>query len=118
MFCPNCEGEFREGIEACPDCEVGLVDELIEPFHDNDPLVRVFETGDPAVLPLVRSLLEGSGIPFLIKGEETLGLFPARGMGLAVDPRAHAAQVLVAEDRASEVRGLLENLGVEKFDKA
>ena len=113
MFCPTCEGEFREGIEVCPDCDVALVHELVEPYHDNSPLVRVFETADPAVLPLVKSLLEGSEIPFLIKGEETLGLFPARGVGLAVDPKARAAQVLVAEERADEVRALLQDLGPE-----
>src|SRR6185436_2514815 len=28
MFCPQCEGEYREGIEMCPTCEVALVADL------------------------------------------------------------------------------------------
>jgi len=30
MFCPKCEGEYREGIEMCPTCEVALVEDLSE----------------------------------------------------------------------------------------
>lgn len=31
MYCPECEGEYRKGIEICPTCEVSLVAELPGP---------------------------------------------------------------------------------------
>ena len=110
MYCPECEGEFREGIRTCPDCEVELVEELVEPPHDPRALESVFETPDPALLPVARSLLEGADIRFLVKGEEMLGLFPGAAGGLAVDPEARAAQILVAPDVAEEARALLAEL--------
>jgi hypothetical protein len=30
MFCPQCEGEYREGIEMCPTCEAVLIADLAE----------------------------------------------------------------------------------------
>jgi hypothetical protein len=32
-------------------------------------LVTIFETGDPALVPLVKSLLESANVEFLAKGE-------------------------------------------------
>ena len=110
MICPQCEGEFREGIAVCPDCEVKLVDALIEPEHDLEPFETVYETGETAVLPVVKSLLEGSDIPFLIRNEEALGLFPAEGIGLMIDPRSHAAEVQVPARFAAAARELLAQL--------
>ena len=110
MFCPECEGEFRDEITRCPDCEVELVPRLIEPDHDSRPLVEVFATGDPALLPVARSLLDETDIPYVVKGEETVGLFPAAAGGLAIDPKGRAAQILVAEARAAEAKELLSDL--------
>lgn len=110
MFCPQCEGEFRKGITECPDCEVQLVDELPEEIRDTTPLVAVFATSDPAVLPVVRSLLDETDIPYTIKGEEVFGLFPGTAVGLAIDPKSRAAQVLVPPERAGEARELLSDI--------
>lgn len=110
MWCPECHGEFTEGITRCPDCDVDLV--ASEP-HAGDPnakLVTVFRTGETDILPLVRSLLEESQIPFAIQGEELVGIFPSAGVGLAIDPRAHAAEVQVPESRADEARELLADI--------
>ena len=32
MYCPECEGEYREGIDTCPSCEVALVTALTGPM--------------------------------------------------------------------------------------
>lgn len=113
MFCPECRGEFREGIDRCTECGVKLVEELIEPEHDGRPLVVVYHSDDPAVLPLARSLLDETDIPYTIRGEETFGLFPSHGLGLAVDPGSEAAEVLVPEERSAEARELLSQLSDE-----
>ncbi len=110
MFCPECAGEFKEGITVCPDCGIALVNELPEQLRDSKPLVAVFSTADPAVLPVVTSLLEETDIPYTIKGEETFGLFPGATVGLAIDPRGRAAEVLVPSARADEARQLLSDL--------
>lgn len=116
MFCPECQGEFREEHSTCPDCQVDLVPELSEKDHDLRPLVTVLATGHPAILPVARSILDGSGIPYTVKGEETLGLFPGVSFGLAVDPKAKAAQIQVVADRAEEARQLLEQIGKEELE--
>ena len=110
MICPECEGEFLEGIAVCPDCDVRLVENLPEPEHDLEPFETVYETGDTAVLPVVKSLLEGSDIPFLIRNEEALGLFPAEGIGLLIDPHSHAAEIQVPSRHADAARALLAEL--------
>lgn len=39
MFCPQCEGEYREGITLCPTCEVGLVEDLSQvPLAAPEPM--------------------------------------------------------------------------------
>jgi len=114
MFCPQCRGEFREGIDTCPDCGVPLVAELPPEEHDLETFVTVFETADSAVLPVIESLLEGSGIPFAIRNEEAMGLFPsADGVGLLIDPSSHAAQVQVPARHAAAAKELLVALPTE-----
>jgi hypothetical protein len=108
MWCPECRGEWREGIVRCPDCDVERV--ASEPPARGNPdakLVTVFRTAEADVLPVVRSLLEESGIPFAVKGEELVGMFPSAGLGLVIDPRSRAAEIQVTEDRADEARELL-----------
>jgi hypothetical protein len=108
MWCPECRGEWREGIVRCLDCDVELV--ASEPPARGNPdakLVTVFRTAEADVLPVVRSLLEESGIPFAVKGEELVGMFPSAGLGLVIDPRSRAAEIQVTEDRADEARELL-----------
>jgi len=39
MFCPQCEGEYREGIEMCPTCERALVEDLSgRPLEPPEPM--------------------------------------------------------------------------------
>ena len=110
MFCPECRGEYVEGIRQCDACGVDLVESLTEPAHDNRPLVTVFKTPDPALVPVIHSLLQDAGIPYTIRNEEILGLFPATAVGLAIDPRSKGAEVQVPADRADEAKRLLEDL--------
>jgi len=108
MFCPNCRSEFREGVTRCPDCDVPLVDSLPVEMHDQAPWVEVMETADPALLPVLRSALEGAGIPCTFEGEESVGIFP---LGLNETHFAQsgiAARLLVPANRLEEARQLLD----------
>ena len=111
MYCPECRAEFREGITICPDCEVPLVEELPDESTDSpEDLVRIFETADVAVLPVIKSVLSAADIPYIVQGDEIMGVIPVGGIGLGgLSPRGHglSAAIWVPHDRADEARALL-----------
>jgi len=108
MICPECDAEYREGIYQCPDCEVSLV-EATEPVEEDygPDIVAVFRSADQALLPVIKSVLEGSDIPYFIQGDEAVGLLPLGKPGSGFFGDALRAIVLVPEDRAEEARALL-----------
>jgi len=65
-------------------------------------LVTVFESGNPAILAIAKSLLEGAGIAFLAKGEEFQDVFTL--------PLTEPVHILVEPERAEEARELLREL--------
>jgi hypothetical protein len=85
MFCPACGAEYVEGIDECEVCRVPLAAERTDASDDEDTatvptsadleLVTVLETSDAGLIALVKSLLEGSGIPYWVQGEATQGLW-------------------------------------------
>lgn len=112
MFCPECQAEYREGITRCVDCEVELVDRLPDVTHPDRDFVPVFESADPALLPLVESLLDLAEIPYMIQGREAHGLLPLgpANTGVSLGGKGLAATVHVDRDRLPEARELLEKL--------
>ena len=81
MYCPSCRSEYRPGFVRCPDCNVDLVEELsgevIEPTLTDplDDLVPVF-VADRFTAEMIRSVLEGSGIPAANSGAGVSGAYP------------------------------------------
>ena len=120
MFCPNCHGEYREGIERCPECDVPLVARLEEP-ETGEPdakLVKVFETGEAAIIPVVESVLGGAGIEFFAKGEEVQDLFGFGRLGTNYSYVAGPVEFLVREEDAATARELLEQIAVPLAEDA
>ncbi len=114
MFCPKCAGEYRAGFTECADCQVMLVNQPVDvaeaPAQPMLELVTVFKSGNPAIVPLAKSLLESADISFVTKGESVQdvigwGRFPA-GVNFAVGP----VEFQVATEDAEEARRLLEDL--------
>lgn len=98
-FCPACRSEFRPGFERCEECDVALVGELPPESRVSNPAyvprVTVYQTTHHADALLMRSLLEGNGIPACIENENVsmwlLGMpTPAIPLGVTV-PAADAA---------------------------
>lgn len=88
MFCPECKAEYVEGVLLCPDCRAPLVKELPpRPTTEYVEHVTVFTTGNPVVLAMAKSVLEGAGIRCFVKGEVLQDLF-----------RIGTAQVQVGKD--------------------
>ena len=114
MYCPECRAEFREGVTTCPDCDVALIAELppVPELTDED-LVAVLDTGDVSVLPVVKSVLRAAEIPFVVQGDESMGVLPVGKIGVAgISSGGHglAAIILVPRDREQEARALLTEL--------
>lgn len=111
MYCPECRAEYRQEITLCPDCEVSLVMELpSEPELSEDDLVLVLETANVAVLPVVKSVLRAAEIPFMVQGDEAMGVLPVGKIGLGgLTAKGHglSAGIRVPRDREEEARALL-----------
>lgn len=79
MFCPECGSEYGEGFFECADCGIALVYEpppQTGPVVKKRELVTILETGDPALISVVKSLLDGSDIWYAAQGEAMSNLFP------------------------------------------
>ncbi len=79
---------------------------------DDQPadLVAVFDTSDPALLPVIKSILQGADIPFLVQGEEAMSMLP---VGEVIGPftkRGLAARVMVKPEDAEAATELLSDL--------
>jgi hypothetical protein len=106
MFCPQCRSEYRPGFTRCSDCDVDLVWELprdAHAEHDEPNLVKAFETGNPALIPIVQSLLEDAKIECVIKNPRDYDVFNT-------NPLLGPAEFWVREDEADAARELLDDL--------
>lgn len=112
MFCPECGGEYREGITECGDCGVALVEQPPSPPEDEE-MVSVFRSADAALLPVIKSVLASADIPFSVQGDEASGLFPFGSAGGGADGRRLGAVVRVPAGRAQEAEELLEAVSTE-----
>ena len=124
MYCSNPEcpdflasgahGEFVAGVTTCPYCRQPLVatieDGTPPPGREPDPLAEpepVLETSDPAEFEIVKSILTGAGIPFLVQGHEQYKAFRGGHAAFRFNPRAGALVILVPAERVEEARALL-----------
>jgi hypothetical protein len=114
MFCPQCEEEYAWDVMVCPVCDVDTVDKLPGPEPTPDAkLVPVFATGDPGLIALAHSLLDGEQIDYFVRGEglqDLFGLGRFTGHSYAMGP----AEFCVREEDAANARALLKDLGAER----
>ncbi len=130
MYCvnPDCpdfqatglHGEYVDGVAICPYCGEPLVENLSEetatestslfetpPMIGEDDLEAVFETSDPSEVAVIRSILDGAGIPSLVRGEEEFDSFRGARSAFRYNPRGGAVRFLVPAGRSEEARALL-----------
>jgi len=115
MFCPKCGAEYRPDATECVDCRVALVQQPVanSPPPAGDPmleLVTVFESGNPALIALARSLLDSAEIEFATRGDALQdlfgwGRFPG-GMNLLAGPVAFQVRAEDAEEAGALLRDL------------
>jgi hypothetical protein len=103
VFCPKCGAEYREGFAECVDCRVPLTAAPpAERNHREIELVTVFTSGNPALLALAKSLLQGAEIPYLAKGEDFQDVLTV--------PLTEPVRIQVDSERAEEAAVLLGDL--------
>ncbi len=110
MNCPNCGRECQPGDTVCPSCGVPLVPRAAEPPDPDVTLEPVFETTDPAVLPLATLALDQQGIEYTIRGAGTLDALrlPPDGLDVARSDAKH--EIVVRHEDAGRARELLADL--------
>ena len=70
--------------DECSQCGEPLPPEILRALGAQTPeaaLVPVLRTGDAGLIPLAKSLLEGEGIEYLVRGENLQDLFGAGRLG-------------------------------------
>ena len=117
MVCPACGSEYRDGITHCADCFSELVaaePEIAEaraaPESANVPLVSVFETGNPSLVALAKSLLESAHIEFVTRGEALQDLFGLGRLFSNFNPLPGPVVFEVKQEDAADAVGLLADL--------
>jgi len=116
LFCRSCRQTYSEGA-ICPRCKEDLVPaDPAERTDDDAEMIAVLRTSDSNLLPVVKSVLDAAGIPYVVQGDEAMGLLPLGPFGGGVFSRVLGASILVPRDRAEEALDLLESF--EQPDEA
>ena len=73
MFCPKCKSEFVDGINECPECRVGLIEELPPdpkpPRPELSDYAEVLVNPSPGDVAILKLILDSKEINFFIEGE-------------------------------------------------
>lgn len=120
--CPQCNLEYEDGASRCSDCDAALVtgprDEPIEEDHPDITLERVYVAGDPAVIPLIKSLLDDAEIEYLVKGETIQDLFGWGRLGTGVNYITGPVEFYVSNKDAFTAREILSHMADDVPEEA
>lgn len=142
MFCPNDDcpdlantglrAEYRPEITVCPYCGTPLVaqrpdtgartddrDPAKPRVADDEEMEPVIEASDMTEITVIKSLLDGAGIPYLALGEERFDAFRRLFAGGSLfNPRSRTVIFVVPARMADEARQLLTEVenGVGEID--
>jgi len=77
-------------------------------MQNEEPLEVVLETVNPTEVAIIKSLLEGAGIPYLTRGEDQYDAFRGAFRGTVFNPHGRPVVFLVPATMAEEARLLLQ----------
>jgi hypothetical protein len=113
VICPQCGTEYREGFTHCTDCDVDLVAPPPPPPPDERPaikLVKVFEGGNPALIPVIESLFDDAGIEYSTTSENLQDLFAWGRVGSGYNYAIGPIMFYVRAEDESDARALIATL--------
>lgn len=110
MKCPNCNTDLSEQTTECPICQYPIdhTNANVEASEASLQWVPIYETGNPGLLSVIKSLLDGNNIRYYIRGEDTQHLLT---FGIGFNPISRMAKVMVLKgdvEKAEEILSLLE----------
>ena len=108
--CPECNVEYIDTAIRCSDCDVELTwGPAIQEEHPDPKIETVYVTGDPALVAIVKSLLEDAEIEYFTKGYEIQDLIGIGGLG-GLNYATGPVEFAVAGKDAPTARELLAHL--------
>jgi hypothetical protein len=77
-------------------------------MENEEPLEVVFETANLAEVAIIKSLLEGAGIPYLTRSEDQYDAFRGAFRGTIFNPHGRPVVFLIPASMAAEARLLFQ----------
>lgn len=111
--CPSCNVEYQERASRCSDCDVALEPGSPAQEQESHPditLECVYATGDPALIPIVKSLLDDAEIEYLAKGDGIQDLFGWGRFGSGLNFVIGPVEFFVASEEAAAAREIVSHL--------
>jgi hypothetical protein len=100
-FCPECQYEYREGVQTCPECKVDLVAQLEAGSAPTDlEYAEIYMVSNRMEADVISSLFDENGIAYLIRDLRVFPVLPDFG-------RRARLRVAVHIDKEAEARKLL-----------
>ena len=116
---PNCPyrhetdhvAEYEDHATLCSDCDTELVAEKPEFEAPADPswdeMVPIMHVSDPALGPVIESILDGAGIHHYVHGSNVQNLFGAGRIGAGFNVVAGQPVLFVDSARVEDAKALL-----------
>ena len=112
MQCAWCGAKVERGAERCAQCEVRIVwDGDHAEFQVPGDHTLVFKATDPAQLPVIKSLLEANGIPFVVSDEVSQDFLNWGRVGIGYNLMIGPPKVMVPAEWAEVARELIASAG-------
>lgn len=116
---PNCPfrhetndvAEYEDHVTHCTDCDAELVEEKptfrrpADPYWDD--MVAIMHVSDPALAPVIESLLEGAGIRHYVHGDNVQEFLGIGRIGAGFNVVAGQPTLFVESGRVDEAMELL-----------
>lgn len=81
--------------------------EIPELPRDSGEMVKVYETAECDVLPVIKSILDSTDIPYNTDGESMMNTFPSEAMSGGLLGDTGEVRIYVPADRAEEATAML-----------
>ena len=92
---------------------MALIEPAVEAVEPQIELVKVYESGNAAIIPLVESLFDDAGIEYMVKNETIQDLFGWGRFGASYNFVLGPVYFFVHPDDADEARAIVATLSLE-----